>query len=252
MKIYIPEIDFSKFDKSELFTGIRPFVKDNRRGNYPNQLESWGIQLDINIVDDYEDCDYIIYPFILSSSGFEKKKFDEFEQFILAHKCKAVVVYIGGDFGYVYPNFTNVIYYRMGGFNSQLDSKNRIFPFLLSDHLKALMKFDSIRIRDKNSKPTIGFCGHASSSLIKYFYEKMKYLKINIMRIFILNFKFETFFSSAFKRKQILNKLLESDLITTNFIFREKYRGGFTDNTSCAINPICHLFLSLSGIIGSL
>jgi len=232
MKIYIPEINYTKFNKSELFTGIRPFLKDNKIGNYPEQLEKWGIQNRIITLENKDECDFILYPLVISSNARKNNKFVEFHKFALSNKVKKIVVYISGDYGFVYPKLENVIYYRMGGFNSQLDRNNRIFPFLLSDHLKGIMDLDSIVLGDKKSKPVIGFCGHASFDLLKFIFEKFKFLKMNIRRFSMNNFNFEPLFPSAYKRKKILKLLSKSSLIEDNFIFRDKYRGGFTDEST--------------------
>lgn len=114
----------------------------------------------------------------------------------------------------------------MGGFKSQLDQNNKAFFPLLSDQLKKLFNQDSVVLREKKKKPTVGFCGHASSSIIKSIYEKLKFVKINSLRAITGDLNFETLFSSASERLKILKTVSVSKDINTNFIFREKYRAG--------------------------
>ncbi len=234
MKIYIPDIDYSKYNKSDLFPAIRPFLKENKIGNFPEQLERWGIQNQIISVVNKCECDFILYPLILLSSGAERRKFKDFSEFANKNNHHKIIIYISGDFGFVYPKISNVIYYRMGGFNSQLDRNNRIFPFLLSNHLKGILNLDSIIVSDKKLKPVIGFCGHASANLLKFMYENIKYMNLNIRRVLYFNFNFETYFPSAYNRKKILENIEKTDLTAQNFILREKYRGGFVDEITKA------------------
>lgn len=136
---------------------------------------------------------------------------------------KKVWIYSGGDYGYSInrPVFT----FRLGGFNSQMDKQTFIMPSFISDPYDIIQKeFNPIA---KNKIPEIGFVGHASNSKLKWGKEFLIYLLHIYKRITKQLFAdFHPFYPSTIKRYEYLRLLQKSDLIKTNFIFRNKYRAG--------------------------
>lgn len=227
--IYIPKIDFNTYKLKELSPLIRPFVNENGLfENNDNAKERWGVELTTNLTSDFQTAQVALFPYPLESMAVNIPEKDLF--FELKDKCVTqgitLICYVAGDFGALYPSYKNVVYFRNGGFNSGLDKNNHIFPFLLADHLKGILNKDEIEVRNKSEKLVIGFCGHASRGLVKRFYENLKFMKINLLRLRKGDFSFEPIFPSAFKRASILQHLEKDSRITCNFIYRENYRGG--------------------------
>jgi len=140
-------------------------------------------------------------------------------------------LYISGDYGFKYPNYENIIYFRMGGFKSKLSLNNKAFPAILSDNYYKLYKTFDLKIREKSKDPLVGFCGLATYSYHLFLYQTLKILYENFKR-FLKNHRetsYEPIFQSAFQRKRILRKIVSCDKIKTNFIFRKSYRAGASD-----------------------
>lgn len=229
-KIYITNFDIDKYDPKEIFSLTKPFLNTNTgewKINNENQAfkDFADFKLELTLSANEADLIFISEPLNHNQDSQKYKKLADINKIcqkrnIMAH------AFISGDYGKVHPKFSNVIYYRMGGFKTQLDKNNKAFFFLLSDQLKKLFGRDEIFLRKKKEKPTVGFCGHASYSIPKLFYEKLKLAQINLKRVSVSDFVFEPLFASAYERLKILKRVSRSKNINTNFIFRKKYRAG--------------------------
>lgn len=229
-KIFITDFDRDKYELREIFSLARPFLHTEKgiwEVNVKNPILKNLNEFKIKTISSPRRADLILISEPLNHSH-DKNKYKKLDEINKICQEKNILAYgfIDGDYGKVHPRFSNIVYYRMGGFKSQLDKNNKGFFFLLSDQLKKIFNRDEIFIKQKKAKPTIGFCGRATSSIPKYFYEKLKLAQVNIKRITVGDFNFEPLFSSAFERQKILNSLCQSKDINTNFIFREKYRAG--------------------------
>ena len=218
-KIFITEFE-SKYKLKELFSLVRPFLRESIERNSYSELNA-------EVVSSIREADLVLVsePLSLRHDQIKYRKLAEINQ-ICKEKNIPAYVFIKGDYGKVHPSFSNIIYYRLGGFKNQLNTNNRAFFPIVSDKLKKIFNKDSIVIREKEGKPVVGFCGHATSSISKFIYEKMKLTQINIERAIRGDFCFEPLFSSAYERHQILKNLSRSDKVKTNFIYRRKYRAG--------------------------
>lgn len=141
--------------------------------------------------------------------------------------------FISGDWGRMYPEFENITYFRTSGFRSQLSKRNQGFPVALSDHHLKIYKSEEVLIRKKQEIPVIGFCGHATTSVLKRVKENLKFIIENIYRFIQNPFRkdWEPLFASAYERACLLMQLEQSKSIRTNFIYREHYRAGATSDS---------------------
>jgi Exostosin family len=230
LKIYIPNIDFKNSNRKELFILTRPFLGENSWINSDKLKSRWDlITSDYELVEVLEKAQIVLVPLPINYYFSRSKKQDLFK---LNQKCKSNNIkaygYISGDFGINFPDFSNIIYFRMGGFKSQVSKKNLGFPFSVSDYFQKYFKqIDPIPISRKVF-PIIGFCGHATFSNSKRIKEIAKCCIENAKRYFKNPFQkhWEILFASAFERAKILNSLEKSALVRTNFIYRKKYRAG--------------------------
>ena len=112
--------------------------------------------------------------------------------------------YIAGDFGVIYPDYSNITYYRMGGFASKLSKLNKGFPAALSDQQKNIYGIKGVSIRSKKEIPTVGFCGQATSNKMVLAYQIIKFISENIKRFFQKpnRIDYEPIFPSAYMRKK--------------------------------------------------
>ena len=229
-KFFITGFDPEKYQPRDLFPLTRLLLQASLNESNPARkifAEKVIADLELKAADSLEEADFVLVSEPLTHLS-DRKKYLELARLNAFCSPKNVPIYalVGGDYGKVHPSFSHVIYYRMGGFKTQLNEKNRAFFPLLSDHLKGFFNRDEIILREKKELPTVGFCGHTSASTIKYVYEKLKLTQINAQRLFAGDYNFEPLFSSAFERHKILESLRHSPEIETNFLFREKYRAG--------------------------
>ena len=162
---------------------------------------------------------YIKYPQILNTLINEAKQ-----------NFKKIWVYSGGDFGITLTD-PEITTFRLGGFNNKYNKKNTIIlPCFIEDpYNKYLSNLDYVFY---TQKPIVGFVGHANGSYSKYLKELIINLKQNTYRLLGKNKSDEQkFFPSSIVRYKLLKILEKSDKITTQFIFRKKYRAGATNET---------------------
>ena len=229
MKIYIPHNHYKVNVPKELFILVRPFYDGVKWLDDEKVKSRWHLDNQFVIVSNLVECDIVLLPFSINYYFLNDKKND---LKLLQQQCqqfnKKAFGLIGDDFGIAYPEFLNIIYFRMGGFRSQLSKQNQGFPVALSDHFQRIFHHDHPIPADKNPKPMIGFCGHATLSQSKRFKELLKCVKENTQR-FLKNPRrkdWEPLFASAYERAKLLKSFQESILVKTNFIFRNHYRAG--------------------------
>ncbi len=229
-KIFITDFSRDKYKIREVFPLVRPFFNPNTDKweiNKETLVKLSILAVNIELSSSAADADIVLISEPLNHNC-DENKYNEMAEInqVCSNKNIFAYVFVSGDYGKVHPKFSNIIYYRLGGFRSQLDKNNRALFFLLGDHFKRLFNRDQIVIRQKEEKPTVGFCGHASASIPKYLYEKSKLAQVNLQRLSIGDFNFEPLFSSAFERLNILKSISRSKHIKTNFICRKRYRAG--------------------------
>lgn len=225
MNIYIPNIDFNNLNKKSLFIVTRPFLDKNSWSNIPSEKMKWGVSNEYNYVSTIETAAVCFIPLPIQS--YSKTELKEINVCCEKNQIKAYG-YIAGDFGPDLGFYKHIIFFRMGGFKSQLNPNNQGFPVMLSDHFKRIYQKDEIEVRKKQAKPVVGFCGHASFNKEKQVKEIVKCVIENTKRFFKnpLRKDYEPLFASAFQRAGLLRYFEKSDTIETNFIYRENYRGG--------------------------
>ena len=134
-------------------------------------------------------------------------------------------IYTAGDYG-----FTNYIpnsyTFRLGGFDSKMDTNAYVLPSFIDDPYTSVLT-QGFSVLKKESKPSIGFVGHAQSGFLKYLKDYTNHLKYQVKRqlnqILADN---QTFYPSSVKRANYLKRLAVNEGLETNFILRNKYRAG--------------------------
>ncbi len=230
MNIYIPDLDFKNTNRKELFILTRPFFGENKWIELDELKSHWGlISSEFQLVATIEKATIVLIPLSINHYFSTNKKL-ELEE--LNQKCKRNNIkaygFISGDFGVIFPDFSNIIYFRLGGFKSQVSNKNFAFPVSVSDHFQRIYKELNPIPNLKKELPIIGFCGHATLSKVKEIKEIAKCCLENTKRFLKNPFckDWETLFASAFERASILKSFEKSTVIKTNFIYRKNYRAG--------------------------
>lgn len=215
----------------KLYTDTTCLIPENRKFIFPLLLDlcyinNVNLLTKYTIVNDIKDCDIAVVPIDIARYDRTKSQ-EKLSAFIKkANKYdKKVWIYSGGDFGRTIRNTNNVYTFRLGGFESKLDEKTFIFPSFISDPFRYLNTgFVPLKKKDK---PQVGFVGHANNSFVKRSKEIIIFLKYNMKRwLGKIQTDYQSFFPSSLKRFKLLKKLENSDLISTDFIYRNSYRAG--------------------------
>ena len=215
MKVHIFDTDVSVNNKRSLLILTRPYFKN----------DNWDSQK----ISPVDEADIALIPFSINfyyKNGIHNRL--KSASNICAKMGILAYAFIAGDYGKAYPEFSNIIYFRMGGFAAQLSDRNKGFPVALSDHFQRLYHLDNPIPRKKPEKPIVGFCGHANKSPWKKAQVFAKMMLENAKRFLEkpLRKDFEPLFASAYERAQLLQSLERCQDIQTNFIYRKNYRGG--------------------------
>jgi hypothetical protein len=229
LNVYITHTDYSIPNKRELFLFARPFFKEGQWIDNPEEKAKWGLDSNFTLVNTMAEADFVIIPFSINHYLAEEKINDlEFIQRECIKYNKKAYAHVAWDFGIAFPEFSRITYFRMSGFQSQLSDNNKGFPVALSDHFQRIFKKETITPSSKEDLPIVGFCGHATFSNVKRLKEITKCVIENIRRFFQNPFRkdWETLFASAYERANLLKFFEKSDLIKTNFIYRQNYRAG--------------------------
>lgn len=225
MHIYIPPIDFSNVNKKALFILTRPFLSDHGWGNPLEEKQQFEVSDEFVFVDSVEKANAYFIPKPISS--YSQAELKKINSICIENNIKAFG-YISGDLGADLGSFENIVFFRMGGFKSQLPSSNKSLPVSLSDHFERIYNKTTIDVRDKENLPIIGFCGHATLASKKRAKETIVFVKENLKRFLQKPFRkdYEPLFASAFQRAKLLQYFERSGAVATNFIYRDQYRAG--------------------------
>jgi hypothetical protein len=229
LKIYIPHTDHPVPNKKVLFILARPFFRDGSWVDVLEEKVKSGLDSEFCLTEDISKAEVVLIPFPINWYYKNKKAFLLKELNMLCQKNNVMVYsYISDDFGIAFPEFSNITYFRMGGFQSQLSRNNKGFPVGLSDHFHGIYKQETITPVAKRELAVVGFCGHSTKSLSKRLIELAKCVKENGRRLLENPFRkdWEPLFASAYERAKLLGYFEDSSLIQTNFIYRNQYRAG--------------------------
>lgn len=229
MKVFIPNVNFNTVNSLSIFILTRPFFSESGWCNDDELKRKWNVINSVEYTSNISEARFVLIPHSINWY-FEHNSQNELID--INSDCKRLNIkaygIIVGDLGISFPDFSNIYYFRMGGFKSQLSSKNMSFPFSLSDQWVTIFKSKDPIPNQKNEVPVIGFCGHASFDISKKVIEKLKFFKENCFRLIKNPFRndFEPLFASAFERACLLRSFEKSSKIKTNFIYRNHYRAG--------------------------
>lgn len=214
----------------KIYTDTKYLTQEFRKIIFPVLLDIHFLKTEqalenFHLIDTIDNADLVIVP-IAINYFFKNRKQQELNEFINKALAlnKKVWVYTSGDYGITFRK--DVTVFRLGGFKSKLSSNEEIMPSFVSDAYTTLLS-TNWKALDKDSKPTIGFVGHANNSKLKLLKEFILHLKFFLFSLFNKSLgEYQPFYPSGAKRFEVLNKLSRSNNIATNFILRKLYRAG--------------------------
>ncbi|WP_130964179.1 hypothetical protein [Hyunsoonleella flava] len=177
------------------------------------------------IVDDIKSAHIVVLPIDYSTFySTSRKAFTELNTIARAHH-KTIWTFTAGDYGFT-THIPNMYTFRSGGFDSKLNNKTFILPAFINDPYNSFLKQGFSPLK-KQTKPSIGFVGHAKSGILKYLKEYMNFLKFKFERTFKNKLADkQSFYPSSVKRAKYLREIAQNKNLNTQFVLRNKYRAG--------------------------
>lgn len=226
LKIYFPAPLFDEKERGSWFELLKS--KDRlQRNNRPIDKR---IQEKLQWVESPEEADKAILPHDWSFY-YQRKREREALQFCEQMNAagKQVLSSSGGDQGITVPVSANVLVYRQSGYRSTLKPNERTAPFFLSDPITAFLNKEEKDVLKTNpvEKPILGFCGMAPHGLATALKEKLQISIRNAKSVLGLSPNdTQAVLSSSNLRYRALQVFKESPDFKTNYLIRQKYRGG--------------------------
>ena len=227
VKLYFP-ISHYEPRRRLVFPLLRPFIKDTIFTDV-QRVEIYSVsEQDFEFTNSLVDADLVILT-MAWNYYVETKQTDLAIDFV--NECNAlglrVLTVNVGDFGLRMPFFENLTILRSNGCKSNFTKNEYTLPSFIKDPLVAYFGLQGVMARPYTSRAVIGFCGQANISLVYAGKEIIKTSLRNLMFYVGLSFhEPQKLISTSFLRASILDDLLKSANVSTNFILRKKYRAG--------------------------
>lgn len=232
MKLFFPKSHYNNTFRGLLFPLLKPFIKGENFSD-KERIEMYGVSAkDFTFTDEIEMADVVILTMAWNYYVLTKQT-DIAISFVneCNKKGKKVFSWNSGDHGVRVPTFENLIVFRESGYRSKFSTTEFSLPSFINDPLKKYYNTQTPFTITYTPKPLIGFCGQAQLSQVRSVKE--------VFQIFIRNLKFyigwtkdepEALLATTYLRASILRTLQHEAIVDTDFILRDKYRAGVTQN----------------------
>lgn len=181
------------------------------------------------MVPDIRHADLVVVPMIWNyyvendCVGLAKVAVDE------AHRANRPVLIVSkGDHPANLP-FSNVILLEQSAYRSRRsENGNRVFalPPFRRDYVE-LYCDGQVRIRDKRPVPTVGFCGQADGTPVDFLRRDLTTrFRCAAYRLGLRKWEPAPLEPTRFRNK-VLTRLVETELVNTDFVLRKRYRAGY-------------------------
>lgn len=226
MKIYFNPKLYSQEKRPFLADILRPYI--NARSLEEN-IEIYGPQItQYEVVSRPQDADLHVLTMIWDYY-FQSGQLKEAEVFIEQAMSlnKPVVVWQNSDFSVRFSQYKNVFLFQTSGYRSTRNTGQFSKPVFVGDPLQQLT-MSGIELRQKSSRPVVGFCGQADYTLGHALSSWLRFGFFNIRNALGFapyeNLPLRPL--STGLRWQVLHQLEKEPGIQTNFIKRKKYKAG--------------------------
>ena len=228
MKLYVPLKIYPK--RQHLFPLLKPFEKGAGFTD-AKRIALYGIsEKEVSFVTTLVAADYVVLP--MSWNFYQaEQKMAEVEKVVLnAQRAdKKVLSFMTGDFGVSIPDYENIIVFRNSGHRSKLPATHIGMPAFIPDPLPKIFKTETLTIRPYTETPTVGFCGQADRTIVTRIKELAQTATRNLASYIGRDRRDpQQVLSTTYLRASLLHSLEKAPAITTNFIYRKKYRAGAT------------------------
>jgi hypothetical protein len=223
---------YSPAKRGQLFPLLKAFIKNESFTDSERQAMYQISEGEVDFVGNMKDAEICILT-MSWNYYYNQNCIDDAKQYIKNANAagKKVWTWMSGDFGVDLRFKGNYVIFRNSGHKSQLSNQHIGMPVFISDPLKQIYNTTELLMPEYNSKPTVGFCGQANLSFNRSLKEIMIRVshKINHQLGRTYNSP-QPIQSTSLLRAKLLKKLEASEFIKSNFIKRQKYRAGITEN----------------------
>lgn len=221
-KLWYPEALFDAKNRGSWFE----LIKSKQRAEKNAAALDVTIQDHITWVDKPKDAEVYVLPLHWNYYYAHGRQAEAIAFCNEANKKGVLVLsYAGGDQGITPPVDEKTLVYRQSGYRSKRKSNERTAPFFLSDPIEVFLgkKEEEIVFKTAWEKPVIGFCGMAPNGLVTGLKERAQVIYRNLKSG---PYDTQEVISSSNLRYNSLQVFEKNDAFTTNYIIRQKYRGG--------------------------
>lgn len=183
----------------------------------------------IDLVDEITKADYVLLPLRWNDyvgKGLINLTTKQVKQ--AASEGKRVIFVSDGDYTANVPYPNSIIFERCAYASRQGYRGNMTFsmPAFIDDYVEIYCNGEQ-QIRQKSSKPVIGFCGQAGGTIIDYIRREI----VNKFSRISYNMGLRKWEPSPFEptwfRHKVLSSCENKEKVSTNFIARSRYRAGY-------------------------
>lgn len=175
------------------------------------------------LVDCLDDADFAVLPVQLNHyNETTRKEVKDFISYVVNSDCK-LIIFASQD---IEPNFSfkNTIILSSAIYRSKKLKNTFPLPFFFEDFIKIYAN-NNLTVREKETIPTVGFCGYAPPINLSFSKEKI----IGTIKLFLNHLgvmdKFPNKSSHSYRARVLIN-LYKSKLIKDNFLIKSEFGFG--------------------------
>jgi len=222
LKIYIGYFNYHEQFRSNLVDVLKPIFPEKNPQKYGMD------KISIQVVSDEVSADCFVLPYCWSYY-LETKTINKADLLIRSARNigKKILIWVTGDFFISLPSYDNIIGLYTSPYRSKTINRNIVaLPIIIRDPLCKLQR-ENILINQYTSQPVVGFCGQVDLGFFKPAARAIqRVIQAGTYRLGLSHKYIGPVQPPTKLRKDILDSLVESDQIRTDFIRRDRYKGG--------------------------
>jgi Exostosin family len=193
-----------------------------------------------------DEADFFVLPMHWSCYLWNKKAaFSEATKLanVAEKHQKQILVWYKGDLVPFVP-FDNAIVFLPGMLRSNPKQNQRACPVFVDDPALRFSQNDN-SYRQKQAKPSVGFCGYAAVNKVKTLWSIFRGIQLNISsRLGKYDYEGVPIVPATLTRARALDLLAHHSQVESNFVIRDKYYGNKVQKKSPQTGDASHVFYS--------
>ncbi|MCC7450186.1 MAG: exostosin family protein [Anaerolineae bacterium] len=235
---YVPEF------RTRYLTGILKALWNER--TVEERRKIYGVRADIfEVVDTIAAADVCLLP-MLWNYYLDHNRVEQARQLarMAQNAGKEIIVWSEGDYG-VHVPIENAVVFQYTINRARRACREYALAPAFDDNVALYLSGEPC-YRPKTERPVVGFCGQAASSPVKQAAWRLHNLwRWGLYRLNLHQYEPPPVQPPVRLRSKVLDMLSRSSLVLTNFVIRDRYRGGAASaqDQSDPFNPIKKAFI---------